>query len=231
MITVFLLSSLITLKAQNISLFSTATKSEWYRHFLQPVVDAVKDSPAFPHMLDIGTGPGTLPEMVIAQDSTARITGIDIDAAMINEAKRRFTHKNVSFQHQKGNAPLPFDDQHFDIVTFCSVLFLLDDQTKDRLLKEALRIVKPTGKIIILTPSGKKPVLASFGEVGRFGSLIKNGTFPVWRIATSRGGRTWSREQWVKTFAAEHQLNYSATLTFHENALLEIVSKRKLKRA
>jgi len=138
------------------SIFLKAQDSGWYPEFLKPVVETVAVIEGNKKILDIGTGPGKLPELLIKHDTSMQITGIDIDTAMIDEARKRLTHKNVSYQYEKINAPLEFADNEFDAVTFCSILFLLDDSTKTLLMNEALRVLKLNGKIIILTPSGRK---------------------------------------------------------------------------
>jgi len=224
-ITTTLSLTFITLKAQNMSIFSMATRSGWYPQFLKPVVNTVTSNAEYHTILDIGTGPGTLPEMLIAKDSNLQITGIDIDTIMIDEAKRRFSHKKVSFQYQKINAPLDFDDKQFDVITFCSVLFLVDDSVKTSLMSEALRVLKPNGKIIILTPSGKKSILSSFIEVWRYKFSFNNFTFPIWKIATTRGGRKWQRQKWLEKYASVHKLTYTSSLTFNTNATIETISK------
>jgi ubiquinone/menaquinone biosynthesis C-methylase UbiE len=216
----------ITLKAQNMSIFLEATKSGWYPEFLNPVVETIANKTKHHTILDIGTGPGTLPEKLIRKDSSLRITGIDIDTSMIDEAKSRLSHKNVFFQYQKINAPLEFANEQFDVVTFCSVLFLIDDNIKTELMNEALRVLRPNGKIIILTPSGKKPILSSFIEVWRYKFSFSNFTFPIWKIATTGGGRKWQRQKWLENYAIENQLNYTVNLTFNNNATIETISKK-----
>lgn len=215
-----------SLKVQNMSIFSKATRSGWYPEFLNPVVKTITNNAENKTVLDIGTGPGTLPQMLIRKDSSLQITGIDIDTTMIDEAKKRVRHKNVFFQYQKINAPLEFADEQFDVVTFCSVLFLVDDNIKAELINEALRVLKPSGKIVILTPSGKKSILSSFIEVWRYNFSFNNFTFPIWKIATTRGARKWQRQKWLENYANKNQLNYTVNLTFNNNATIEIISKK-----
>lgn len=217
--------TIITAMAQNISVFSKATKSGWYTEFLNPVINVITRNAEQTKILDIGTGPGTLPQMLIAKDSSLQIIGIDIDSVMIDEARRRFAHKNVSYQNQKINAALDFPNNQFDVVTFCSVLFLVDDSTKTNLMNEAIRVLKPNGKIIILTPSGRKSILSSFLEVWKYPFSLNNFTFPIWKIATTRGGRKWQRQKWLESYARDNHLNYTSTLTFNNNATLETISK------
>lgn len=216
---------IISLKAQPMSLFLKANKSGWYPNFLQPVVNAVTSNGSNSKVLDIGTGPGKLPELLIQTDSTLKITGIDIDTAYIDEAKRRVKHKNVSFYYEKVNEKLEFKDEQFDVVTFCSVLFLADDSTKSFLLQEALRVLKPDGKIIVLTPSGKKSRFTAFSEIWGFPYSKYNWTYLVWKTLTSGGGKKWQKEKWLASFSTKEQLKYTSTLTFNDNATLEIISK------
>ena len=208
------------------SIFLKATRSGWYPEFLNPVVDSVLGNPKYKQILDIGTGPGTLPQMLINKDSGLQISGIDISKSMIDEARKTVSHKNVSFEYQEENKPLPFTTEQFDVVTFCSVLFLLDDSIKTILMNEAIRILKPGGKIIILTPSGRKPILSSFFEVWQYPFSINNFTFPVWKIATTRGARKWQRQKWSEKYAKENQLSYTKSLAFNNNATIEIISKQ-----
>lgn len=214
-----------SLKAQNMSIFSKATKSGWYPQLLNPVVEAITGNAQNHVILDIGTGSGTLPEMLIKKDSGLQITGIDIDSTMINEAKRRLSHQNVSFRNQKINAPLEFANEQFDAVTFCSVLFLLDDTIKTGLLNEAVRVLKANGRVIILTPSGKKPILSAFAEVWRYKFSFNNFTFPIWKIATTSRGRKWQKQKWLERYARENHLSYSYSLAFNSNAAIETISK------
>jgi ubiquinone/menaquinone biosynthesis C-methylase UbiE len=224
---VFLLLALalITVTAQNMSIFSKATQSGWYPAFLSPVVDTILKNNSLVEVLDIGTGMGTLPQMLIEKDSSLHITGIDIDTAMIEEAKRRCTHQNVSYQLQKMQEALDFPNNHFDAITFCSVLFLVDESTRSNLMQEALRILKPNGKIIILTPLGSKPFISAFGEVWQYPFSWNNFTFPIWKMATNRSARKWQQQNWAATYAIMHHLPYVRTLVFNDNATIETISK------
>ena len=208
------------------SIFLKATDSGWYPEFLKPVVETVTTQTENKKILDIGTGPGTLPQLLIKKDSSLQITGIDIDTAMIDEARKRLTHKNVSYQYEKINASLEFADKEFDVVTFCSVLFLLDDSSKTFLMNEALRVLKPNGKIVILTPSGRKSILSALIEVWQYPFTFNNWTFLVWKAATTFGGRKWQKQKWLDQYSKKKELNYSTSLTFNNNASIETITKK-----
>ena len=210
------------------SIFIKATNSGWYPEFLRPAVETITSNTQHKKILDIGTGTGTLPQMLINYDSNLQIIGIDIDSAMLDEARKRLLHKNILFQYQKTNAPLEFTDDEFDVVTFCSILFLLDDSEKLFLVNEALRVLKPTGKIIVLNPLGKKLVISSFFEVWRYPFSFNNWTFIFWKIFTSTRGRAWQKQKFLARYSAEHKQEYTAALTFNNNASIEIIIKSTL---
>jgi ubiquinone/menaquinone biosynthesis C-methylase UbiE len=225
MIFLLALMVVVSLQAQNMSIFLRATQSGWYPEFLKPVVETIMINPDYRKILDIGTGPGTLPQLLITKDSSLQITGIDVDTAMIDEARKRLTHKNVLYQYEQVNAALAFDDNQFDVITFCSVLFLVDDSVKTSLMNEALRLLKPKGSIIILTPSGAKSRLSSFLEVWRYPFSHNNFTFMIWKTVTTGGGRKWKKEKWLARYASENKLHYTSSLTFNGNAAIETISK------
>ena len=206
-------------------MFLKAQASGWYPLFLKPVIDTILADKNNIKILDVGTGPGKLLELLNEQNENLQLTGIDIDTSMIGEARKKMLHKNVSFQYQEVNAKLDFDDTEFDVVTFCSVLFLLDDAAKTFLFNEALRVLKPNGKIIVLTPSGKKTIISSFAEVWHYPYTPTNWTFIVWKTLTTKGARKWKQNEWLKVFSQRRHLKYGDEKTFNKNATIEIVTK------
>lgn len=207
------------------SIFSQATQSGWYPHFLKPVVREIIGNGNYKTVLDIGTGPGTLPQMLIKQNQSLQITGTYIDKEMISEAKRRSNHPNITFLKQQPYTPLPFENNTFDTITFCSVLFLLENDEKIVLINEAIRVLKPNGKILVLTPSGSKPIKSSFTEVWKYPFSINNYTFMFWKTVTTHRGRKWNQQKWLAHFANDNNLKYSSSQVFNNNALLEIITK------
>ena len=88
-------------------------------------------------------------------------------------------------------------------------------------MNEALRVVKPTGKIVVLTPTGKKSLLSSIAEVKSFTHSENNWTFMVWKLLTSGGGRKWQQEKWLLQYSETQKLKYSTSITFNNNASIE----------
>ena len=218
----FLLLAMVALLLKGV--FLKATKSGWYPLFLKPVVDTISLDKRYKQVLDVGTGPGKLAELLIQKDSNFQFTGIDINTIYIDEAKRRVKHPNVSFHYGKANEKLEFADDEFDVVTFCSVLFLLDDITKTFLMNEAIRVLNPDGKIIVLTPSGKKTIMSSLIEVWRYPFSSTNWTFIIWKTSTTRSARIWQHKNWLADFSAKQSLRYASTHIFNNNATVETIA-------
>jgi ubiquinone/menaquinone biosynthesis C-methylase UbiE len=98
-------------------------------------------------ILDIGCGIGG-PAFEMARTHGARVVGIDLEAPLIERAKRAATKQELSdrcdFQTVIAG-PLAFDDESFDIVTSAGAF----TQTADKagLLAESLRVLKPGGTL------------------------------------------------------------------------------------
>jgi len=206
------------------SIFLTAQDSGWYPQFLQPVADAIHADPSKRKVLDIGTGPGKLPEILIANHPYLDITAIDIAPRMIEQARKRLKGKPVKLQVQIPNTALPFADQTFDIVTFCSVLFLLADPIRENLMDEALRVLKPDGKVIILNPSGKKKRITAPFEIWKYPFSMANWTFLVWKTLTTGAARNWQKQNWAARYAHTHRLKHIFSLTFNNNGCIECIT-------
>ena len=132
--------------------FRYVQDAPWYDLFLEPVLEALQPLPADADLLDIGTGTGGFIEQVARVQPDFQIVGTDINAEMLEQAQQRPFLSTIPLHLLDKDAPLPFADATFDVICFCSVLFLLDDPSP--LLDEAVRLLRPNGRIIILTPTG-----------------------------------------------------------------------------
>ncbi len=207
------------------SIFMMAQQSGWYPQFLQPVANAVNSSIKIGSVLDIGTGPGTLPAL-LKENNQLQITGTDISSSMIQRAKENVKASNVTFFVQDSNSFKSIPDSTFDVITICSVLFLLETKTRSNLLDEATRLLKPSGKIIVLTPSNKKSFLFALKDVWRFPFSKYNWTFFIWKTVTADRGNTWQKEKWLLQYSQSKQFEYTISNVFYDYATIEIITKR-----
>ncbi|MEO8667628.1 MAG: methyltransferase domain-containing protein [Bauldia sp.] len=115
-----------------------------------------------------------------------RVVGIDLSPDMLARAERRVARERlttVEALHEMDAARLSFADNSFDAAAAMFVITVVPQI--DRTLAELARVVKPGGKIVIVSHFGEKRGLVAAVERGmaRFGpSLGWNPGFPVERI-------------------------------------------------
>lgn len=98
-------------------------------------------------VLDLGTGTGRMLELIAGQ--TERAEGVDLSAEMLAFARARLDSAGYDNAHvRQGDIfDLTFEDEEFDLVIVHQVLHYLDDPAAA--LKEAARVLKPGGRILI----------------------------------------------------------------------------------
>ena len=109
-------------------------------------------------VLDIGCGSGALTKS-LARDGF-RMTGIDPNAAVIAEANARVPGATFLIA---GAEALPFAPATFDAAIFLNSLHHVPVPDMQAALQEALRVLRPTGEVIIVEPLA----MGSFFEVMR----------------------------------------------------------------
>lgn len=101
-------------------------------------------------VLDFGCGTATLTIMAKEYRPAIKITGIDIDKAILNKAKEKISQKKFDIKLTDYNGEkLPFEDKSFDRVLSCLVFHHLETSVKQRMLAELFRVVKNDGQIFI----------------------------------------------------------------------------------
>lgn len=101
-----------------------------------------------PAILDVPCGTGELPRWLLPQVPEARIVGVDGSEAMLNVARQKWAGQaRLSFRHAVAEA-LPCADTTFDWVLCCSSLHYF--RHPERVLKEFTRVLKPTGRLLLL---------------------------------------------------------------------------------
>lgn len=91
-----------------------------------------------------------------------RVTGVDLNGAMLSFAERRARRLGVDALLRKGDAQaLPFPDSSFDKAYLPLIACVASDGAK--VLSEALRVVKPGGRVVVMDKfreDGARPGLA-----------------------------------------------------------------------
>ncbi|MCB0915346.1 MAG: class I SAM-dependent methyltransferase [Actinobacteria bacterium] len=201
-------------------LLAAAQDAPWYRSFLAAVLERVCALPHGSRVLDLGTGPGILLELIARARPDLQLVGTDLDAAMIQRAARRQGLGNTRLIHTHPAQPLPFEQRAFDLVAMCSVLFLQPDPAP--LLADALRVLDQRGEVVVLTPTGKgnpRDVLRTLPR-GRRGS-VRNATLFVWHQATTPAGRRWGNRRPLQSLGDSFDLTYSSEEVMCGMATLE----------
>jgi len=107
------------------------------------------------HILDVGCGVGedafALARLVGA---SGQVTGLDISAAMLAEARRRAAQHRVSVQFLLGDAHhLDFPAATFDACRAERVLMYLEDPRQA--LAEMVRVTRPGGRVVVWEPDNE----------------------------------------------------------------------------
>lgn len=99
-------------------------------------------------VLDVACGTGEFERLILAENPTQSIVGVDISENMLAIAQQKLqAYPNVSFQTATASA-LPFRDDSFDVIVSASSFHYFDDPKVA--LTEMKRVLKPNGKVVIL---------------------------------------------------------------------------------
>ncbi len=112
-------------------------------------VDQMEIQPGL-HILDIGSGTGTLTVLVKERWPSAEVVGIDPDPQILGIARRKAERSRVEIRFDVGYADqLPYSDASFDRVVSSLVFHHLAHETKVLALQEAWRVLRPGGELHI----------------------------------------------------------------------------------
>ena len=121
-------------------------------------------------VLDLGCGTGTFAIMLARANPGIEVIGIDPDPDVVRMAERKGAHSVVGLVFKiAGAEALPFAQGAFDVVASTLVFHHLPPAVKRSALREALRVLRPGGRVLILDfgrPDG--PTQAVLGYAAAF---------------------------------------------------------------
>ena len=102
-------------------------------------------------VLDLGAGTGTLTVMIKQACPGADVVGLDGDPRVLTIARGKATAAGVAIRFdQRLATALPYDAGAFDRVLSSLMLHHLNSEDKQRALREAWRVLRPSGELHVL---------------------------------------------------------------------------------
>jgi ubiquinone/menaquinone biosynthesis C-methylase UbiE len=106
-------------------------------------------------VLDVGCGTGNLSFTLLAAQPDARVTGLDPDVTALRRAARKARRRGLSLTLVQGYADrLPAEDASLDHVVSSLALHHVDDDGRTAFARDALRALRPGGKITVVDFGG-----------------------------------------------------------------------------
>ncbi|GGM67946.1 hypothetical protein GCM10011608_61460 [Micromonospora sonchi] len=106
-------------------------------------------------VVDVGCGTGNLSIAVLAAQPSVRVTGLDPDADALRRAARKAQRRSVALTLVQGYADrIPADDASLDHVVSSLALHHIDDDGRTAFARDALRALRPQGKVTIVDFGG-----------------------------------------------------------------------------
>ena len=143
--------------------------SRWYRYVEEPFERRARSAGLRllgarrgERILELGSGTGSsLVALARSVGTAGRLVGLDLSPGMILQAERRLEQAGLAGRVELVTADavsIPFDDASFDAVFAAFTLELFDTPEIPRLLDECRRVLRPGGRIGIVSLSRSEPV-------------------------------------------------------------------------
>lgn len=124
-----------------------------YDSFIDPMNEALRSvaSRMIPptdgmSVLDVGCGTGTTLDMY--ERAGCEVFGIDLSPSMLDRARARLSER--AHLRLADATEMPFEDDRFDLVVTMLTLHEMSTGTRNRVLDEMIRVVDPTGRILLI---------------------------------------------------------------------------------
>lgn len=109
-------------------------------------------------VVDVGCGTGNLSFAVLAAHPDAQVTGLDPDEHALRRAARKALRRGVSLTLVQGYADrIPAEDASLDHVVSSLALHHVDDDGRVAFAHDALRALRPGGKVTVVDFGGPAP--------------------------------------------------------------------------
>ena len=109
-------------------------------------------------VVDLGCGTGNLSFAVLAAEPDARVTGLDPDGDSLRRAARKARRRRVPLTLVQGYADrVPAEDAALDHVVSSLALHHVDDDGRVAFAHDALRALRPGGKVTVVDFGGPAP--------------------------------------------------------------------------
>src|SRR5215203_1792960 len=109
-------------------------------------------------VVDVGCGTGNLSFAVLAAHPDVRVTGLDPDEDALRRAARKALRRGVSLTLVQGYADrIPAEDASLDHVVSSLALHHVDDDGRVGFAHDALRALRPGGKVTVVDFGGPTP--------------------------------------------------------------------------
>jgi ubiquinone/menaquinone biosynthesis C-methylase UbiE len=103
-------------------------------------------------VLEVGCGTGTLTLAAKRQAGpSGKVFGIDVLPGMVEYSQRKAAQANADVTFQVGSIDeIPFPENQFDVVMCSFMIFHMGDETRRKGLGEIYRVLRPTGRLLVL---------------------------------------------------------------------------------
>jgi ubiquinone/menaquinone biosynthesis C-methylase UbiE len=117
-------------------------------------------------VLDVGCGTGTLAVMIKRLHPDADVAGLDPDPKAMARARRKAERASAEVRFDRGfSNELPYPDASVDRVVSSFMFHHVPNDEKEATLREARRVLKPDGRLILVDFAG--PEASSEGFLSR----------------------------------------------------------------